>query len=187
MSREAGATEPARRAGSTGTRRLGRTLGRYVARQLVGPTLIALLAFAVVVLTVQLATLFDLAVNRGLDPRVVLGIAGYPLVPAIAQALPFAVLLGGLQGRRRFAWFGALVLAEAGCRWPAAVALRHAGVEGAAAAMIGLLVCYLALAAVALIAVRRGVLGGTDAAGPAASGILRARTMSTDRTSSICR
>ncbi|MHC5020347.1 MAG: polysaccharide biosynthesis protein [Planctomycetota bacterium] len=100
-----------------------------------------------------------------------------PLVlagPLLAIYAPFAVLLGGLQGRQRFGWFGALVVAEAGCRWPAAVLLRRAGVEGASAAMVGLLACYAGLAVVAAAAVRRGALDagagttGTRAAGPGA-------------------
>jgi hypothetical protein len=61
----------------------------------------------------------------------------------IAFYAPFSVLLGAFQGRRQFGWFGGLLLAEAGLRWPVAVGLRQAGLPGATAAVAAILTIYI--------------------------------------------
>jgi lipopolysaccharide export system permease protein len=71
-------------------------LYRYVAREALLPTLIALVGLTAVVLTKELLGLSDLAINRGFSTGAVSLIAFFEALPIGAQMFPFAVLLGCL-------------------------------------------------------------------------------------------
>ena len=76
-------------------------LTRYLIREMVAPTLMALGAFGLVVLLTDLLGYAELIVNRGLGPGEVGEIALLQLVPTLARTLPFAVLVGSLVGLGR--------------------------------------------------------------------------------------
>ena len=76
-------------------------LTRYLIAEMVAPTLMAVLAFGLVVLLTDLLGYAELIVNRGLGPAEVGRIAGLQLVPTLARTLPFAVLVGSLVGLGR--------------------------------------------------------------------------------------
>lgn len=97
MTQETDSDAPARRS----QRRLGKRLVLAVARELVFPTLYALLGFTVLAFTAQLVALADLAINRGLEFGDVAGLAVYQILPALARSLPFATLVGSLIGLGR--------------------------------------------------------------------------------------
>lgn len=83
------------------SRRLGKTLSRYIARELVFPTAIALVGLTALVLTKDLLGFSDLVINRGFGAAAVAWIALYEIVPLLARTLPFAVLIGVLVGLGR--------------------------------------------------------------------------------------
>lgn len=74
----------------------GPILYRYLARELVAPTLLALLGLGIVVLAKNVLGWVDLVTNRGVALPAVAGIAALQVVPVVAQLLPFAFLLGAL-------------------------------------------------------------------------------------------
>lgn len=78
--------------------RLGKTLSRYIARELVFPTAIALVGLTALVLTKDLLGFSDLVINRGFGAAAVAWIAFYEIVPLVARTLPFTVLVGVLVG-----------------------------------------------------------------------------------------
>jgi lipopolysaccharide export system permease protein len=82
-------------------RRLGRTLSRYVMRELAWPTLLALGTLTTLVLTKDLLGFSDLVINRGFGATAVAWIAAYELIPLITRTLPFAVLIGALAALGR--------------------------------------------------------------------------------------
>jgi lipopolysaccharide export system permease protein len=83
------------------SRRLGRRLVVAVTRELVFPTLYALLGFTVLAFAVQIVALADLAINRGLEVGDIAGLVGYQILPALGRSLPFATLVGALVGLGR--------------------------------------------------------------------------------------
>ena len=82
-------------------RRFGPILNGYVAREILSPTLIALLGLTVLILTKDLLHFADLIINRGFGVGVVALIAVYEVIPLAAHTLPFAVLIGTLIGLGR--------------------------------------------------------------------------------------
>ena len=82
-------------------RRLGRRLVVYVTRELVFPTIFTLLGFTALAFAVQLVSLADLAINRGLELGDVAGLALYQIIPALGRSIPFATLVGALIGLGR--------------------------------------------------------------------------------------
>jgi len=85
------------------TRPLGRTLSRYLARELIAPTVTALLGLTTAVLAKDLLGYADLVVNRGLGAPAVAAIALYQLIPLLTWTLPFALLVGVLVALGRLA------------------------------------------------------------------------------------
>lgn len=93
--------------------RLGRSLGRYLARSLAAPTAVALAGLGAAFLTKSLLQWSDLIVNRGLGPAAVGVLALHQLVPVIAQVLPFGLLIGILAGIGHLRATGELLAIEA--------------------------------------------------------------------------
>jgi len=77
-------------------RRPGGTLYRYLIREMIVPSALALGGFTLVVLTNDLLGFSELVINRGVSAATVLAIAGLKAIPVAAQMLPFAVLVGAL-------------------------------------------------------------------------------------------
>jgi lipopolysaccharide export system permease protein len=117
--------------------RLGRALGRYVVRELVVPTTIALAGLTAAALTKNLLGYADLLVNRGLGASDVAAIALYQLVPVAVQVLPLAGLIGSLVGLGRLKDDLELQSLETCGVAPARLALPVAGF-GAIIATLGL-------------------------------------------------
>jgi LPS export ABC transporter permease LptG len=76
-------------------------VSRYLISEMLLPSLLALVAFGLVVLMTDLLGYTELIVNRGLGLRDVAQIAGLQLIPTLARTLPFAVLVGCLVGLGR--------------------------------------------------------------------------------------
>ncbi|MCP4904548.1 MAG: YjgP/YjgQ family permease [bacterium] len=76
-------------------------LSRYLISEMLLPSLLALVAFGLVVLLTDLLGYADLIVNRGLGVKEVGQIATLQLIPTLARTLPFAVLIGALIGLGR--------------------------------------------------------------------------------------
>ena len=83
------------------SRRPGGTLYRYLAWEMVFPTMFTLVGLTLVVLTKDLLGFSDLVINRGLGAGVVAWIALYETLPLASQMLPFAALVGSLVGLGR--------------------------------------------------------------------------------------
>jgi lipopolysaccharide export system permease protein len=81
----------------------GPILYRYIAKELLVPTTLALAAFTLVVLTKDFTGYSDLVINRGAGLGRVSRIVLYQSLPLMTQMLPFAVLIGGLVGLGRLA------------------------------------------------------------------------------------
>jgi LPS export ABC transporter permease LptG len=81
--------------------RLGKTLYRYLANELIVPTCFALAGLTLIVLTKDLMGYSELVINRGAGFARVAQLAAFQALPLITQMLPFAVLLGGLIGLGR--------------------------------------------------------------------------------------
>jgi len=95
--------------------RLGSTLRWYIARELILPTIIALVGLSLLVLTKDMLGFSDLVINRGFGVAAVATIALYEFLPLVTQTLPFAVLIGALVGLGRLkADFEILSLEAAG-------------------------------------------------------------------------
>ena len=71
-------------------------MGTYVARSLLAPTGIVLLGLSLAFLTQSMTHWSNWVVNRGLGAEAVFLLAFYQIVPALAQVLPFSVLIGVL-------------------------------------------------------------------------------------------
>ncbi len=121
-------------------RPLGRTLSGYLARELVAPTLTALLGLTTAVLAKDLLGYADLVVNRRLGAPAVAAIALYQLVPLLAWTLPFALLVGVLVALGRLAADREILALEAAGVSPA----RVAGPVLAVAAAVALAGLFLA-------------------------------------------
>ncbi|HVP27641.1 MAG TPA: LptF/LptG family permease [Myxococcota bacterium] len=78
------------------SRRPGPLLYRYVAAELLLPTLLALGGLGLVVVAKDMLGWADLVTNREIGLGRVAAIAALQLVPVVAQLLPFALLLGAL-------------------------------------------------------------------------------------------
>jgi lipopolysaccharide export system permease protein len=72
------------------------TVYRYVAREALRPTLIALLGLTAVVLTTSILGYSDLVINRGVGAAGVGRMIFFEAVPVAARIFPFAVLVGCL-------------------------------------------------------------------------------------------
>lgn len=83
------------------SRRFGTTLSRYVVRELVFPTTLALAGLTALILAKDLLSFSDFIINRGFGVVVVALIAFYEVVPLVTRTLPFAVLVGTLVGLGR--------------------------------------------------------------------------------------
>lgn len=83
------------------TGRLGATLRWYIVRELLRPTVIALVGLSALVLTKDMLGFSDLVINRGFGFSAVATIAFYELLPLVSQTFPFAVLVGALVGLGR--------------------------------------------------------------------------------------
>lgn len=94
-------TDRGRHAGRAGSPNSRWILQSYVARELVLPTLLALLAFTLVVLIRDLPAYVDLVLHGGAHATRVARIALAQALTLAAQMLPFAVLLGALVGLGR--------------------------------------------------------------------------------------
>ena len=81
--------------------RLGTTLRWYIVRELIRPTVIALVGLSALVLTKDMLGFSDLVINRGFGLSTIATIAFYELLPLLSQTLPFAVLIGTLVGLGR--------------------------------------------------------------------------------------
>lgn len=77
-------------------RRPGATLSRYVAREALGPILIAVIGLTVVVLTRDLIGFTELVLNRGVGALEMGRITFYEAVQVATTVLPFAGLIGAL-------------------------------------------------------------------------------------------
>src|SRR5687767_10305723 len=77
-------------------RRPGPTLSRYVAREALGPILIAVAGLTVVVLTRDLIGFTELVLNRGVGALEMARISFYEAVQVATTVLPFAGLIGAL-------------------------------------------------------------------------------------------
>ncbi len=95
------------------TRNPGGTLYRYLAREMVFPTIFTLAGLTLVVLTKDLLGFSDLVINRGFGAGVVASIAFYKTVPLASQMLPFATLVGSLVGLGRLGADRELLVLEA--------------------------------------------------------------------------
>jgi len=94
-------------------RRIGWILSRHIFREIVAPTLFVLAGFVFVVMLRDLFGYADWLINRGIPMAEVGPIAGYRLVPVVAQTLPFAMLLGVLMALGRLASDHELLAIEA--------------------------------------------------------------------------
>jgi len=119
----------------------GPLLYRYVSRELLLPSLLALLGLGFVVLAKNVLGWADLVANRGVALGVVARIAALQVVPVAAQLLPFALLLGALIGLGRLREDREIVALEAGGLPPH----RLAGPLLAVAAAVALLAAAFAL------------------------------------------
>jgi lipopolysaccharide export system permease protein len=139
------AARPRRRASPPPRRRrLGRTLRRSVVRELLFPTAFALAGITLLVLAADLVAYSDLVVNRGFGATEVAWVALYRLVPMLARAIPFAVLVGVLVALGRLGADREIVALESAGVSARALARPVAGF----AAMFAALGVALALAAV---------------------------------------
>jgi len=119
----------------------GRILYRYLARELVGPTLFSLVGLTTVVLTKELLGYSDLVINRGLGGDAVLQIAFFQVIPLLTLVFPLAVLMGVLVALGRLgADLEILVLETLGVR-----ATRLAGPIGLFALVMSLVCLWLSL------------------------------------------
>jgi LPS export ABC transporter permease LptG len=100
---EARSAARAAKALTTGHRPLGWTLFGYIAREAIGPTLLALGGLALAALTKSLLGLSDLLVNRGLSVEDTAAFVGFEIVVLATRILPFAVLIGSLIALGRLA------------------------------------------------------------------------------------
>ena len=82
-------------------RRLGRTLSRYVAEELVFPILLAFGGLTGLLLAQDLVGLSDLIINRGSGASAVIQIIFHTFLPLATLTLPFAFLIGTLLGLGR--------------------------------------------------------------------------------------
>jgi len=82
-------------------RRPGLTLYRYVAKEALVPSLVALAGLTTVVLTKDLMGFSELVINRGVAASLVASIAFFKALPVAAQMFPFAILVGSLVGLGR--------------------------------------------------------------------------------------
>lgn len=73
-----------------------RTLRRYLFRELISPSILAVAIFVLVVLLTDMASYADLIVNGKVGVGTVAGIAALQLVPALTTTLPFAAFVGTL-------------------------------------------------------------------------------------------
>jgi len=121
----------------------GLILYRYLAREVVWPTLFSLLGLTGVVLTKELLGYSDLVINRGLGADAVLMIAFYQVIPLLTLVFPLAVLMGVLIALGRLgADLEILVLETLGVR-----ATRLAGPVGLLAVAFALICLWLSLVA----------------------------------------
>ncbi|MBW2723527.1 MAG: LptF/LptG family permease [Deltaproteobacteria bacterium] len=121
----------------------GRTLYRYLALELVSPTVMSLVGLTAVMLTKELLGYSDLVINRGLGAGAVLQIAAFQIIPLLTVIFPLAILMGVLVALGRLgADLEILVLETLGIR-----ATRLAGPIGIFALVMSLICLWLSLVA----------------------------------------
>jgi LPS export ABC transporter permease LptF/LPS export ABC transporter permease LptG len=143
--------------------RLGPKLFRYIVRELVFPTMFALLGLTLLAIATDLIGFADLVVNRGWGMRQVAEIAVFRVTPMLGRVIPFSVLLGSLVAIGRLGADRELLALEA-----SGVSARRLAAPVAAFAAV--------LAA--------GALGITAVAAPAANRALDAAMVATAKQSS---
>jgi LPS export ABC transporter permease LptG len=137
-------------------RRPGPTLSRYVAREALGPTAIAVLGLTVVVLTRDLIGFTELVLNRGVGALEMGRITFYEAVQVATTVLPFAGLIGSLIALGRLgADHEILALEAAGVS-----AARLTGPLGRLAALLALVTAGLSMFAAP--AAQRGLESALD-------------------------
>ena len=82
-------------------RTLGRTLHRYVAWELVRPTVLAFGGLTVLLLTAELFGFSDLFINRGFGFGAIVQLMLFKVIILASRTLPFATLVGTLVGLGR--------------------------------------------------------------------------------------
>ncbi|HPG26767.1 MAG TPA: LptF/LptG family permease [Myxococcota bacterium] len=102
---------------------IGRTLFRYVVREVAIPALAALLVFGVVVLLGDLYGYASLVLEHGLGLAPVLDLAALELVPSLARTIPLATVVGVLVGLGTLSAGGERVALEACGRSPRQIAI----------------------------------------------------------------
>ncbi|MCP5044965.1 MAG: YjgP/YjgQ family permease [bacterium] len=121
----------------------GIILYRYLARELVGPTVFSLFGLTAVMLTKELLGYSDLVINRGLGADAVVQIAFFQVIPLVTLVFPLAVLMGVLIALGRLgADLEILVLETLGVR-----ATRLAGPIGVFTLVMSLVCLWLSLTA----------------------------------------
>lgn len=80
---------------------LGRTLHRYVAWELVRPTVLAFGGLTVLLLTAELFGFSDLVINRGFGFGAIVQLMLFKVIILASRTLPFATLIGALVGLGR--------------------------------------------------------------------------------------
>ncbi|MHB8707312.1 MAG: LPS export ABC transporter permease LptF [Desulfuromonadales bacterium] len=91
-------------------------INRYLARELLGPIILCLLVFTLVLMAGRLVQLADLVINKGIDVASILTLFATLLLPFMSIALPLAFLMGSLIGLGRL------------CTDSETIALRAAGI-----------------------------------------------------------
>ena len=138
---------PSSRATELPSRRPGRTLYAYVAREAAVPFAFALLGLTLAILTRDLIGFSELVINRGLGVLEVSGIALFEAVPVAAYMFPFALLVALLVALGRLGADREILVLEASGVSAARLVAPVAWVAGAAAALSLLLSLFAAPAA----------------------------------------
>lgn len=121
----------------------GRILYRYLALELVSPTVLSLLGLTAVMLTKELLGYSDLVINRGLGAEAVMQIAFFQIIPLLTMVFPLAILMGVLVALGRLgADLEILVLETLGIR-----ATRLGGPIGVFSLLMALVCLWLSLVA----------------------------------------
>jgi lipopolysaccharide export system permease protein len=94
-------------------------IDRYIFRQLLGPTLLATVAFSLVMLLAQSLTFLDLIVNQGLSAAVFLKLTLLKLPSLVSMILPITIFVASLVALNRLQTEQELVVCFAGgmSRW----------------------------------------------------------------------
>ena len=91
-------------------------INRYIARELLAPTLLCLVVFTLVLITGRLVQIADLVITKGVDLGSIVNLMAAMLLPFLAIALPLSFLMGSMLGIGRL------------CADNETVAMRAAGI-----------------------------------------------------------